>query len=169
MGQSGRGILWAEKAACDPPSVAENGDLVTPQSFQVVRKSWQCGEVSSKASQVDDERLSAVLEPLELMAEGLYHPVPSWTTYCCRWVTGVWTWDITLSWSFLDRSCSSAQTQVAARQSSFIICARERLGVQVPQLSVVLLLPEAFMALFHTREVTLLPQHSPQIAVRSNL
>lgn len=50
------------------------------------------------------------------------------------------------------------------------MCAGEQLCVQVPQVSVVLLLwPEAVMALSRSREDTQLPKHSPQVAVRSEL
>lgn len=71
QGQSRRGILWAGQAAWDPPGIADDGDLVTPKSSQVVRKSWRFRDLYDKASQVDRENLLAVLEPLEVVEEGI--------------------------------------------------------------------------------------------------
>ena len=68
QGQSVKGILWAGQAVRDLPGSADHGDLVTVKSSQVVRKSWQFGEMY-KASQVDGEKLLARLEPLEVVGE----------------------------------------------------------------------------------------------------
>lgn len=68
-GTEQRGILWAGWAASDPPGIVDRGHLVTPKSFQVVRKSRQFGELYDKACQVDGEKLPAVLETLVVVGE----------------------------------------------------------------------------------------------------